>query len=161
MDRLLDTQPITQGLQLLVLERGEQMLDEALERHRNAGQVATGQTSRSLRIIEKPDGFQLWGWKYAGSYDEGRKPGKMPPVDAIMAWIEAKGLTFTEPGQARHYAWAIARKIAQKGTQRYSNNADVWATPIKQMRKDISAMSTKYLAETIMRQLLRTDIAKK
>ena len=38
----------------------------------------------------------------------GRKPGKMPPLEPIKSWMEAKGLTGSE--------WAIRKHIATWGT---------------------------------------------
>lgn len=160
MEPQLQTTPVTQGLVQEARLSGERMLQQVLERHRKEGQYTTGATSSTLRIEDKPDGFQLVGWKYAGTYDEGRKPGGMPPVSAILAWIEAKGLTFDKPGQAEHYAYAIARSIAIKGTRRYREHADVWATPIQNMRSDLASRATKYLADAVARELLRTDLKK-
>ncbi len=52
---------------------------------------------------------------HAGFVRFGRKPGKMPPVSAIMAWIEVK---FAKGGkEAQSMAWAIAKKIADRGVR--------------------------------------------
>lgn len=158
MDDLLQTTPITQGIRQMAVERGEQMLDEVRRRHRQMGQYTTGRTSATLRIEPTQDGFQLIGWKYAGTYDEGRRDGKMPPVQAILEWIKAKGITFSRAGSAEHYAWAIARKIAREGTMRFRRHADVWETPIKEMSADIARLETRYLAMAIQRELKRIDL---
>ena len=61
----------------------------------------------------------------------GRKPGKMPPVEAIALWVARKGLTERNPPKRRRVkitkrearrkgilsiAWAVATHIATKGT---------------------------------------------
>ncbi len=46
------------------------------------------------------------GLKYALYVEKGTKP-HMPPVDAITAWAESKGIN----------PWALAKSIAQKGTK--------------------------------------------
>ena len=47
-------------------------------------------------------------WKWMGN---GRGPGRMPPVNKIQAWVDARGLTIS--------AWAVARKIAKEGSKDY------------------------------------------
>ena len=61
----------------------------------------------------------------------GRKPGKMPPVEAIALWVTRRGLTERNPPKRRRVkitkrearrkgilsiAWAVATHIAAKGT---------------------------------------------
>ena len=158
MATLTDTNPIDLELVRIATERGEQMLADVISRHKSLKQYTTGKTSSTLRIEPKPDGFELKGWKYAGTYDEGRRAGGMPPPSAILEWIQAKGLTFDKPNSAEHYAWAIARTIAKRGTRRYRNPVDVWQTPIKEMAQDITATGTKYLAFSILQSMKRIDL---
>lgn len=47
---------------------------------------------------------------YARAVFEGRKPGKMPPLQAIQDWAKAKRI-----GADRGTAWAIARAIGRRG----------------------------------------------
>lgn len=47
-------------------------------------------------------------WRFVGN---GRGPGKMPPVDRLQTWIEAKGLELN--------AWAVANKIRKEGSADY------------------------------------------
>lgn len=155
---MTDTTPIITGLAEIATERGERMLEEVIARHKRLGQYTTGKTSSTLRIVPTGNGFKVIGWKYAGTYDEGRRAGGMPPVSAILEWIRAKGITFDKPNSAEHYAYAIAHTIAKRGTRRYSQHEDVWDTPIKEMTKDIAGLQTKYLAMEIMRSMKRIDI---
>lgn len=41
---------------------------------------------------------------------DGRRPGKMPPFDAIREWLKAKGM-------AEQLYYPIAKKIAEQGTE--------------------------------------------
>ena len=53
------------------------------------------------------------GVPYAIVIEKGRKPGTMPPVDAIALWAVRKlGLS---PEEAKGAAFAIAKSIAKKG----------------------------------------------
>lgn len=155
---LTDTTPIDVGLYDRVIVCGAQMLNKVKDRHKRLGQYTTGKTSNTLRIVHTGNGFQVVGWKYAGTYDEGRREGGIPPVSAILEWIQAKGIAFDKPNSAEHYAFAIARTIAKRGTIRYHNNADVWRTPIQEMREAIATTSTKYLATAIAEKLKRIDL---
>lgn len=55
---------------------------------------------------------------YGLPVEHGRAPGKMPPVDAIQAWVHRKQLVpARNEKQERGVAWAIARTIAVRGTE--------------------------------------------
>lgn len=158
----LDTAPLIGSITNL----GEEMLTKIKERHIQAGQRATGKTSASLRIIPTGTGFQLYGWKYAGSYEEGRKPGSLPPIKAILEWGKAKGIKdidFQNEKQAKSWAWAVALRIKKMGTKRYIRAAsgspeDIFETPVREMREQLASMVTIFYSENISKQLLRTDI---
>jgi hypothetical protein len=52
---------------------------------------------------------------YGEPVEYGRKPGKMPPVDAIEYWVIRKGIAGGD--EARGVAFAIARAIGRRGTK--------------------------------------------
>ena len=52
--------------------------------------------------------------KYAPFLEYGRRPGKRPPMDAILRWIVFKGISTPNP---RTLAFLIARSIGKKGTK--------------------------------------------
>lgn len=154
----MNVEPLYEGLSAELRERGARLVADVVARHRQEGQVATGRTSATLRVEPTAEGIAIVGWKYAGTYDEGRAPGTMPPVQAIEAWIVAKGLTFDKPNQLHNYAYCIARKIAREGTRRYRTHADVWATPIEELREGMKSYASKYIATSVARLLMRSDI---
>ena len=46
----------------------------------------------------------------------GRKPGgRMPPPQAILDWLKSRGVRSLQGGEPREAAWAMARKIQQRG----------------------------------------------
>lgn len=53
--------------------------------------------------------------------ENGRRPGKFPPPDAILKWIEAKRLVPSSRGgkvpTTQQLVYLISKKIADKGTQ--------------------------------------------
>lgn len=48
--------------------------------------------------------------------DRGRGPGKAPPPQAILGWVQFKGIGGT-PRERKQIAFLIGRKIARKGTK--------------------------------------------
>lgn len=48
--------------------------------------------------------------------DEGRLPGKMPPVDALFPWVSDK-IGAVSSQEAKQIAWAVAKKIAKEGIE--------------------------------------------
>lgn len=52
---------------------------------------------------------------YASFVEYGRRAGKMPPVQYIIQWVRKKFQADEKTAKAR--GWAIARKIAKKGTK--------------------------------------------
>jgi len=57
-------------------------------------------------------------WIYA---EEGRRPGKFPPPEAILKWIQFKRLVPSSNGgkvpTTSQMVYLISRKIAEKGTK--------------------------------------------
>lgn len=78
----------------------------------------TGNLIRSLdfKVIQQVDGLflQILAAPYFKFVDEGRKPGKMPPVKPIQKWSERKGIKFNKMS-SRQTAFVIARSIGKKG----------------------------------------------
>ena len=52
---------------------------------------------------------------YAIFVDQGRRPGKQPPINSILGWIARKNLTPRDGISFRALAFLIARKIGLKG----------------------------------------------
>lgn len=52
----------------------------------------------------------------------GRGPGKMPPINNLIAWIKSKGIV-KDDKEARGTAFAIAKSISKNGTANYKPNA--------------------------------------
>lgn len=95
---------------------------------------ASGNTARALGFNRKVmrNSFQLgfYGNEYVDFVENGRKAGKMPPIEPIMKWIKSKrikpfkrtktgGRVFVKqtPSRIKSMAFGIAQKIAEKGTQ--------------------------------------------
>ena len=79
---------------------------------------ATGNLARSIQPKRNaPFDYEInVGSPYAYWADQGRRAGRMPPIDAIRYWLLVKG--FGGRGEdINRKAWAIAKAIAKKGTK--------------------------------------------
>lgn len=98
----------------------------------HGGHRAKGKLIGSGRTIIQPDNTVDAGFysAYAAFVENGRGPGRMPPVDVIEEWVLRKGrkknsalkaaAVFSgksESELAHEAAWAIAKSIAEKGTE--------------------------------------------
>jgi hypothetical protein len=62
------------------------------------------------------DGGELLGDAHYYFLVHGRKPGKQPPMDDILGWLEKKGIAPDGEISIRSLAFLIARKIGKLGT---------------------------------------------
>lgn len=80
---------------------------------------ASGKSASMFKDSVDETGGKLFGADYVYFQKKGRKPGGMPPIEAIIEWLKNK-TSFrvdNEKGPSLEgLAFAIARKIAKKGT---------------------------------------------
>jgi hypothetical protein len=94
-----------------------------------------------LKTKAEDDGGELSGNHYWYFLVNGRKPGKRPPIDSILGWLQKKGITADIP--LRSLAFLIARKIGKLGTDIYLGRRPGLALPqiievrTKDFRKDL------------------------
>ena len=62
------------------------------------------------------DGGDLTGDAHYYFLVHGRRPGKQPPMDNILSWLEKKGIAPEGEISIRSLAFLIARKIGKLGT---------------------------------------------
>lgn len=103
----------------LLTDEGIQLANDIRANIGAAGQWATGDTARSLRIEVKQNGtkytMQLLGRPYFMTVQTGRKPtpDKKPSremIANITRWVEARGIDLDA-------VWAIAMTIQRRGTR--------------------------------------------
>lgn len=82
------------------------------------GLVFTGKLKDSWEIEVSGDDERTIGSPliWAAALDEGRVPGKMPPVDALFPWVKTK-LGVRDDVEARSIAFAIAKTIEKEGIE--------------------------------------------
>jgi hypothetical protein len=78
---------------------------------------ASGTYIRSWTVIKTKDGADLANTsRHAPFVEEGRRPGKQPPREAIVEWVKLKKMASSR-AKVRGIAIAVARKIGRTGTR--------------------------------------------
>lgn len=93
---------------------GEQTIIDIIAKLNRMDAVASKRLINSLnyRVVEALDNLLLVleAEEYINVIDKGRRPGKMPPLSAILQWVRYKGI----PTQA---AYPIAKNIGKFGVK--------------------------------------------
>lgn len=100
-----------------LIEELHLVVDDLIKRHNELGMKASGDWIRSLEVRETRWGAQIWGEDYTKYLEDGRKPGKMPPSNVIVQWLQDK-FGYSE-AYAKKIAFPIQKKIAKEGTDWY------------------------------------------
>lgn len=88
--------------------------------------IASGDLLNSVEYVIDRDGYtytvSLMLKDYWYFVENGRKAGKMPPMDAILSWIKAKPVLPRPNAKGKlptpqQLAFLIARKIGEEGTE--------------------------------------------
>lgn len=81
---------------------------------------ATGRSRSSIQVVNITGSTgQLIGAEWIAYVFKGRGPGKMPPIDKIIDWVNARGIP-------RNVAWVIARNIAESGTKLWREKRNIF-----------------------------------
>ena len=145
------------GILRIVQNWGNELIAQMQKRLRINKTTATSSLSQSIepQIKGTQRGYRLTVlmedyWQYV---EEGRKPGKMPPIKNIYEWIRYKRPIQDKIQQSpdkiaatKSLAYVIARKIGQKGTK-----AQPFVTPsLKQVTTQTLAQRIgRYIADTL------------
>jgi hypothetical protein len=111
------------------------------------GAMATGRLLKEIRVnaIKDKDKYLLTlSYPFYGKFvDEGRRPGKMPPVKDIREWTRLKGI----PESA---AYPIAKKIGEKGTKGI-NFTEPFYDDIKVVADIMGDAFAKYIVKELLK----------
>lgn len=83
------------------------------------GIKSSGASAKSIKKESKETSGTLTGDAYFYQQRHGRKPGRFPPISAIISWIQTKGIQPTDISE-KSLAFLIARKISKQGTDIYT-----------------------------------------
>lgn len=125
--------------------------DDIRQRMASEGENATGRTSASFQVVEEDGHIRLisQGSKIAPleTLEVGRGAGKRPPIAPLEEWAQVK---FGYVGkEATSVAWAVATKIAGQGTERHTNNVDIYTTPVEEATKELQGKISISIIEQV------------
>lgn len=84
---------------------------------KDKGMVSSGKSAASIKKQVDYYSGKLLGASYFFQQKFGRRPGKFPPISAMLDYIREKGITPRDPKTSeRQLAFLFARKIAREGT---------------------------------------------
>ncbi len=109
---------------------------------------ASGKSKASLQVVNVTGSTgQLIGAEYIQYVFKGRGPGKLPPIDKIIDWCNARGIP-------RGVAWYIAKNIAESGTLLWQQKRNIFDEIIsaEEVDKFINSIAVIYTAR------LKTEI---
>lgn len=116
------------------------------------GTNASGQTSASVKSESSKNRVTVSGKAFIYVVETGRRPGRMPPVSAIVKWLETGKVSFS--GKIESAAWAISKTIAAKGSSlfRKGGREDIITPAISDERVD---ELTKDIADESFRKVVK------
>lgn len=143
------------SLRQILNKEGEAIIEDLTAKYIELGMRSSGKWSRSLEteVIETDTGaiLRIKGTKYTIQLVEGRKPGRFPPIQAILDWIDAKRIV-PQGITKSSLAYLIARKIATEGTDYFKQGGtDLISDVINPARveKIIEKVGDNYLVELV------------
>ena len=137
---------------------GQRVIDLYRSNLKNNGHNATGNLASTATFTVETSsgdiGVTIHLEDYYRYVEEGRRPGKFPPVDAILSWIEAKNIMPREINgklpTEQQLAYLIGRKIAQDGIAGTHDLANAQDTAKSEFENEIrEALKADYNAEVL------------
>lgn len=155
---------ISAAVEKRLKQYGDQIVTRIREQLLEQGKLASGELYNSIQYEVVRDGdlmnLNILGLEYFKWVDQGRPPGKQPPMQNILSWITAKGIRpNTGSGIKARYiglprgdkslAFLIARKIGLEGLKA----TNILSTTIEQVTDpltlDLSDIITKEITAII------------
>ena len=96
----------------------DKIVQQLKDRIKQRKLVASKTLLNSIRGEVNETGITIFSTEYASYVESGRGPGKRPPIEKIIQWLDDKKPKpiYKEYKRHRDMAWMIASAIAEKGT---------------------------------------------
>lgn len=147
-----------------VLNRyGQRVIDLYRSNLSNSGHNATGKlastASFNVEVGSDDINVTIHLEDYYRYVEEGRRPGRFPPVDAILSWIQAKHIMPREINgklpTENQLAFLIGRKIAEQGiegTHDFANAQDTAKSEFEEaireaLKQDYDEEALRYMKD--------------
>tara|TARA_R110000782_G_scaffold250719_1_gene338066 strand:+ start:295 stop:810 length:516 start_codon:yes stop_codon:yes gene_type:complete len=122
---LIEVKDFEDNIQGVLAKFGQKLQDDLIKSLDKKKKNASGDLRQSIQAppsVSVSDGIYTYVLSMASYYefvDEGRKAGKMPPIDSLIKWVKQKsafgGLEVDESKDVRSVAFGIAKNIAKFG----------------------------------------------
>jgi len=113
------------------------------------GQNTSGKVGKSLRVEIDGDSGKLYGFEWiVQAWETGRGPGKKPPRQNILKWIERKGIATGKDAESMSYA--VMANIAKLGTQLYRGADSRFSKPTGTITDSIEKHKPKLLNDLLI-----------
>jgi hypothetical protein len=143
-------------IQNLIVTTLNSLADDIRQNMADANENATGRTQASFDVKTEKDSISLVAT--AGdrapliTLEKGAPPKTVVPIEALEEWANAKfGMTGTE---LKLFARRVKNKIYRVGTNRYSDNEDIYTTATKEtariLKEDLQKKITEKIKENIL-----------
>lgn len=134
------------------------LADDIRQNMANANENATGRTQASFEVKVGKENISLVAT--AGdrapliTLEKGVPPKTDVPIEALEEWANAKfGMTGTE---LKRFAQKVKYKIYKVGTNRYSDNEDIYSTATKETAKILTEDLQKKITEKIKENIIKS-----
>lgn len=143
------------NLKAALRKLGQQYITELAQLLRQRGKDVTGNLISSLNFDVIDNGEQIELDIHSDSYleevDQGRRPGKAPPVKAILPWVKKKNLKFGKTDEET--AFIIARKIGRFGTKGVNVVSEAQNKTLDAMTQELLDAAAKDTLDLIDKEL--------
>lgn len=115
-----------------------ELKNELIDKGKQASSKLVNSIGFNLVGTDKGWNIVITSEDYLKYVDQGRKPGKMPPSNKLIPWIQSKGISFGGNESIDQMAFVIAKSIGENGipaTNVIKNSIEV----IYNKRKDLIA----------------------
>lgn len=143
-------------IQNVIVTALNSLADDIRQNMANANENATGRTQASFEVRADKESISLVAT--AGdrapliTLEKGVPPKTDVSVEALEEWANAKlGMTGQE---LKVFARKVKRKIYKIGTNRYSDNEDIYTTATKETAKILKEVLQKKITEKIKENIL-------
>lgn len=148
---MADTQFVQNIAQILLQAR-----EEIRANMQAKGINASGRTSAALQVVQRGGKIALIKAEGQnapfGTLQYGRAGGRVPAgfYEILKQWSRDKGLSFSSEQERGTFAYFLARKIANEGTQRHrSPRNDIYDEPLAKAVDGIRQEARKYVLGNI------------
>lgn len=142
---------LEQKLKTLFEKYGPIIINRMIEKMNELDLNASGAAAKSLKYVVEPDGLSIIGKDYFAQINKGRMPGKKPPMQNLLGWVQNK-MAVDDEKEQRRVAYAVQRAIGERGTIKRFNygGSDLLDFIIK------TEIKGKFQAEAIV--IVRNDL---